>query len=180
MIKKISDKMDGVMDWFNVQLGSLRTGRASSIMVENIKISSYGSKRPLKSLAGISIPDSSTIVIQPWDKSLVREIEKAISDSNLRMAPIVSGDILTVRLPKLTKERRSDLKKIAMEIAESAKVRIRQIRREANSDVKKEEGSGMSEDEVRKTIDNIQKMTDKQIKKIDSILDKKEQEIKTV
>lgn len=180
MIEKISDRMDGVIDWFNMQLGGLRTGRANSVMVENIKVLSYGSKMSLKSVAGISTPDTSTIVIQPWDKSLIKEIAKAISDSNLRMAPTVNGGVLTVGLPKLTRERRSDLAKLAREMAESAKVRIRQVRREANSDVKKNEDSGLPEDEARKEIDDIQKMTDKYIKKIDSIFSKKEQEIETV
>jgi len=181
MIKDASKRMENVIGWLNVQLGGLRTGRASSSMVENIKVPAYGGKMTLKSVASISIPDTSTIVIEPWDHSLTKEIEKAIGNSTLGIMPAVDGNILKIRIPKLTGERRDELVKLAKEMAEKAKIRIRQVRREINTEIKKDQDAGkITEDEASKSLANIQKTTDRYIKKINYLLDAKEKEIRTI
>jgi len=181
MIKDASKRMENVIGWLNVQLGGLRTGRASSSMVENIKVPAYGSKMTLKSVASISIPDTSTIVIEPWDHSLTKEIEKAIGNSTLGIMPAVDGNILKIRIPKLTGERRSELARLAKDMAEKAKIRIRQVRREINTEIKKDQDAGkITEDEASKSLANIQKTTDEYIKKINDLLDAKEKEIRTI
>jgi len=181
MIEDISKRMENVMNWLNGQLGGLRTGTASSSMVENIKIVAYGNKMTLKSVASISVPDRSTILIEPWDHSLTKGIEKAIGSSTLGIMPAVDGNLLKIRIPELTGSRRDELAKVARDLAEKAKVRIRQIRREINTGIKKDQDESLiTEDESEKNLNAVQKTTDAYIKKIDALLARKEKEIKTI
>lgn len=181
MIEDTSKRMENVMNWLNGQLGGLRTGMASVSMVENIKIVAYGNKMTLKSVAGISVPDRSTILIEPWDHSLTKGIEKAIGSSTLGIMPMVDDNLLKIRIPELTGSRRDELARVAKDLAEKAKIRIRQIRREINAGIKKDQDESLiTEDESEKNLDAVQKTTNVYIKKIDTLLARKEKEIKTI
>jgi len=170
--------MNASIAHFEKELNSLRTSRANPSMLDNIVIQAYGSNTPINQLGNISIPDSSTITIQVWDNSLIKQIEGAITDSNLGINPQVDGQLIRLPIPKLSEERRKEITKIASEYAENAKIAIRNIRRdyiEINKKEKKE--NNYSEDDLKKIINNIQKETDDNIKKIENILDDKRSEI---
>jgi len=163
------------------EFAHIRTGRASSVLVDRIKISYYGVPTPLKQIANISIPESNLIVIHPWDKNCISEIEKAIWKSDLGLAPSIDGNIIRLKLPPLNEERRKDLVKLVKKEAENGKISIRNIRREVNDSLKKEEKeSNISEDECKNYQNKIQVLTDEYTKKIDELLELKEKEIMEV
>ena len=171
-------KMSSTLTFFEKELSSLRTSRANPSMLDNLMVDSYGSKIPVTQLGNISVPDSTTITIQVWDSNMVKAIESAITDSNFGINPQIDGQLIRLPIPKLSEERRKELSKIASEYAENSKVAIRNIRRETieiNKKHKKE--SQLSEDELKKVINDIQKITDDNIKKIDQILDQKKNDI---
>ena len=171
-------KMSSTLTFFEKELSSLRTSRANPSMLDNLMVDSYGSKIPVTQLGNISVPDSTTITIQVWDSNMVKAIESAITDSNFGINPQIDGQLIRLPIPKLSEERRKELSKIASEYAENSKVAIRNIRRETieiNKKHKKE--SQLSEDELNKVINDIQKITDDNIKKIDQILDQKKNDI---
>ena len=171
-------KMNSTLTFFEKELSSLRTSRASPSMLDNLSVDSYGSKMPVTQLVNISIPDPTTITIQVWDSNMVKAIESAITDSNLGINPQIDGQLIRLPIPKLSEERRKELTKIASEYAENSKIAIRNIRRETieiNKKDKKE--SKLSEDDLKKIINDIQKITDDNIKKIDQILDQKKNDI---
>ena len=171
-------KMENSISHFEKELNSLRTSRANPSMLENLSVEAYGSKTPINQLGNISIPDSSTITIQVWDTSLIKLIETAIVDSNLGINPQTEGQLIRLPIPKLSEERRKELTKIASEYAENAKVSIRNIRREfIESNKKQKKESNLSEDELKKIIENIQKNTDESISKIDKIVETKKNDI---
>ena len=175
---EVEKKMNNALLHFEKELNTLRTSRASPNMLDNITVDAYGSKTPLNQLGNISIPDTSTITIQVWDNSLIKQIESAITDSNLGINPQTDGQLIRLPIPKLSEERRKELSKIASEYAEKSKISIRNIRRDFIELYKKEKkDSNLSEDELKKTIDNIQKITDNQISKIDKILEQKKIDI---
>ena len=171
-MSNLKKRIESAISHFEKELNSLRTSRASPSMLDNILIDAYGSKTPLNQLGNISIPDANTLTLQVWDMSLVKIIENTIIESNLGINPQTDGQIIRLPVPKLSEERRKDLTKIASEYAENAKVSIRNIRREfieLNKKEKKE--NNLSEDDLKKSIDNIQKEIDLNIKKIDEILE---------
>ena len=175
---EVEKKMNNALLHFEKELNTLRTSRASPNMLDNITVDAYGSKTPLNQLGNISIPDTSTITIQIWDNSLIKQIESAITDSNLGINPQTDGQLIRLPIPKLSEERRKELSKIASEYAEKSKISIRNIRRDFIELYKKEKkDSNLSEDELKKKIDNIQKITDNQISKIDKILEQKKIDI---
>ena len=175
---EVEKKMNNALLHFEKELNTLRTSRASPNMLDNITVDAYGSRTPLNQLGNISIPDTSTITIQVWDNSLIKQIESAITDSNLGINPQTDGQLIRLPIPKLSEERRKELSKIASEYAEKSKISIRNIRRDFIELYKKEKkDSNLSEDELKKTIDNIQKITDNQISKIDKILEQKKIDI---
>ena len=175
---EVEKKMNNALLHFEKELNTLRTSRASPNMLDNITVDAYGSRTPLNQLGNISIPDTSTITIQVWDNSLIKQIESAITDSNLGINPQTDGQLIRLPIPKLSEERRKELSKIASEYAEKSKISIRNIRRDFIELCKKEKkDSNLSEDELKKTIDNIQKITDNQISKIDKILEQKKIDI---
>jgi ribosome recycling factor len=183
MIEKITDtattKMEKSINLLAQELSKLRTGRASPAIVESIKVEYYGSVLPLNQVATISIPEPRLIVIQPWDKTALGEIEKAIYKSALGLTPNNDGSVIRLSIPPLTTERREELIKLTQKMGEEAKVAIRNIRRDANNEVKREErDKNISEDESFKIQENIQKITDEFIEKVDEILKKKEREIR--
>lgn len=163
------------------EFAHIRTGRASSNLVDRIKISYYDTLTPLKQIANISIPESNLIVIQPWDKNCLSEIEKAIWKSDLGLAPSIDGNIIRLTIPPLNEERRKELVKLVKKDAENGKISIRNIRREVNDLVKKEEKeSNISEDECKNYQNKIQILTDEYTEKIDKLLKLKEKEIMEV
>ena len=171
-------KMDNAINHFDKELSSLRTSRANISMLDNIMIDAYGSKTPINQLGNISVPDASTITIQVWDTNLIKNIESGISDSNLGIIPQSDGALIRLPIPKLSEERRQELSKVASEYAESAKISIRNIRRDGIDSLRLEEKDKIiSQDEQKKETAEIQKITDEFTKKIDEIALAKKNEI---
>lgn len=163
------------------EFGALRTGRASAALFEKISVEYYGNPSPLSQVATISIPEARLVVIQPWDKALLSEIEKAIQKSELSLNPSNDGKVIRINIPPLTEERRKELVKVAKNKTEQSRVAIRNIRRDANEEYKKlQKNSDISEDDSKRAIDEIQKLTDKYIDELNKKLDAKEKEIMEV
>ncbi|GGZ37310.1 MULTISPECIES: ribosome recycling factor [Asticcacaulis] len=180
-LAKYKDRMDKSVTSLKEDFGGLRTGRASSSLLEGIVVDAYGSTMPITSCAAISVPEPRMISVNVWDKGLVISVEKAIRNSGLGLNPVTDGTTLRVPIPPLTEERRKDLVKIAGKYAEEKRVAVRNIRRDANDDIKKaEKDSHISEDEQKKMITEIQSFTDAAIKRIDEQLKIKEAEIMQV
>lgn len=180
-LAEFEDHMQKTIEATQRSFNTIRTGRANPALLDRITIDYYGSETPLKSLANISVPDSSTILIQPYDRSSMSSIEKAISLSDIGLTPNNDGTNIRLNIPPLTTERRKELTKIAAKYAEEGKVAIRNVRRDAVDSVRKQEkASEISEDEARDLQDSIQKMTDKFVGKIDALLKEKEADIMTV
>ena len=178
---KLIEKMNSAIAHYEKELGSLRTARANPSMLDNIMVEAYGSKTPINQLGNISVIDSNTITIQVWDNSNLKAIETAITESSLGINPQVDGQLIRLPIPKLSEERRKELTKIASEYAESSKVAIRNIRREYIDLSKNEKkDSNLSEDELKKNINEIQKVTDNFIKRIEEIFESKKIDIMKV
>jgi ribosome recycling factor len=159
-------------------LTGMRTGRANPGMLQNIKVDYYGSPTPLSQVGTVSAPDSRTLMVQSWDANALKDIEKAIRDSDLGFNPTNKGDALFISIPPLTEERRKDLVKSMKQYAEDAKVAVRNLRRDAIDKAKKlEKDKGISEDDLKKAEAEIQKITDEYVSKVDGALQKKEQEL---
>ncbi|MCU0642963.1 MAG: ribosome recycling factor [bacterium] len=185
MINKIykdtDDKMNKAIENLRYELNKIRTGKASPAILDGIKVNYYGSVVPLKQAASISVPEIRLITVQPWDKSLMNEIEKAILKSDVGLTPINDGHIIRLPIPALTEERRKDLVKQTRRQGEEIKVSIRNARRDANESLKKGEKDGtISEDESFRAQEKIQEITNKFIEKVDEILKTKENEIMEV
>lgn len=157
-------------------LNSVSTGRASPNLLDTVRVEAYGNFVPLNQIANVSVPDASTISIQPWDKSMVNPINKAIMDANLGFTPKIDGTILRISIPKLTEERRKELVKLVKKYGEDKKVSVRNDRRDAMDEIKKQKTS-VSEDEIKRANDKIQTLTDEYTKKIDDMVAEKEKEI---
>ncbi len=181
LIKESEDKMKKAVEVVTREFGTVRTGRASPALVDHIKVEYYGTQTPLKQLASITTPDPKLIVIQPWDHSSMAEIEKAILKSELGITPVNDGKVIRLGIPQLTQERRDELSKVVKKMAEEGRVSIRTIRRDANEHIKKlEKDKGITEDDSFKSIEEIQKLTDKYIAKVDEFLKNKEKELHEV
>lgn len=160
------------------ELKTMRGNRASQSLFEKIRVEYYGQKVPLSQVATISIPEARSVIIQPWDRAILTEIEKAIQKSELSVNPNNDGKVIRIAMPPLTEERRKELVKLTKNIAEQNRVAVRNARRDANEEVKKaQKSSELSEDDAKKTTDEIQKLTDRYIKEIDALLEAKEKEI---
>lgn len=178
IIEKTKEKMDKSLDFFKNELKGMRTGRASITLFENIKIDYYGTHTPLNQLATLQTPDPHTIIIQPWDPSIIKDIEKAILSSNLGFNPSNDGKIIRIPVPPLTEERRKELTKVVKKMAEDAKVAIRNERRAGLEEMKKKEKAGeISEDDSKKGLETLQSLTDEFIQKIEKLVEKKIGEI---
>jgi ribosome recycling factor len=178
ILSETRQKMEKTSDSLNQEFKKMRTGRASVSILEGIKAECYGTQMRLNQISSISIPESRLLTIQPWDQSIIGNIEKSILKSGLGLTPVNDGKLIRISIPPLTEERRKELAKMAKKMAEESKVSIRNQRREANEmlkDLKKE--SEISEDEMYKYQDKVQKITDEFIEKIDEIRKEKEQEI---
>ena len=175
-----TEKMTKAIDHFDKEIGKIRAGKANPKMLEDIKIDYYGTPTPLSQVSNINTPDPRTITIQPWDKKTIPVIEKAIMAANLGMNPDNNGEIIRILVPPLTEERRKDLVKQVKKIGEETKIAIRNIRRDAIEDLKKLKKEGLPEDMEKDAEGEAQKVTDKSIKKVDELLEKKEKDILTV
>lgn len=170
--------MDGVLEHLKKELTGLRGGRASLSILDHIKVDYYGTPTPLKQVGNLSMPDGRMITIQPWDTSIIKEIEKAIATSDLGITPSNDGKLIRLPIPPLSEERRKDLVKVSKKYGEDTKIHIRGIRREGNEELKKlQKDSTITEDDLRRGETEIQKITDAEIKKVDDLLKKKEEEI---
>ncbi|HHY38057.1 MAG TPA: ribosome recycling factor [Clostridia bacterium] len=181
VLKDVESRMKKTVELFRKELATIRTGRASPALLDRIEVDYYGTPTPIKQLANISVPEPRLLVIQPWDKQSVSAIEKAILKSDLGITPQVSGTVIRLAIPPLTKERRQDLVKIVRKKAEEERVAIRNIRREGNEMIRElEKEKEISEDESAEGQEEIQELTDKYIAEIDASLAAKEKEIMEV
>jgi ribosome recycling factor len=178
--KSAEERMEKAIAALRKELVALRAGRANPQILDRIQVEYYGTLTPLNQVGNISTPDSRTLIIQPWDKSTLGLIEKAIQKSDLGLTPGNDGNIIRITIPPLTEERRTELVKMTKKSGEEAKVAIRNIRRDANEEIKKLEKGGISEDESRQHQDEIQKLTDKYVAEVDTHLAVKEKEIMDV
>jgi ribosome recycling factor len=176
----IRRRMAGAVAALKGELAGLRTGRASTSLLEPIVVSAYGMSMPITQLATISVPEARMLSVQVWDKSTVGAVDRAIREANLGLNPIMEGTLLRIPIPELNAERRQELVKIAHKYAEQARVAARHVRRDGLDQVKAEKDGGLSEDDQKKTSDQIQKLTDATINEIDQTLASKEAEIKQV
>jgi ribosome recycling factor len=180
-LPEVESHMQKAVEATQRSFNTIRTGRANAAILDRVMVEYYGTPTPLKSLAGISTPDSTTITIQPYDRGSMNLIEKAILTSDIGITPSNDGSVIRLNIPPLTSDRRKELVKQAAKMAEEGKVSIRNIRRDAIDSVRKQEkASEISEDESRDLQDNIQKLTDKYISKVDQILSEKETDIMTI
>lgn len=172
------ERMDKTIAALKDSFNAIRTGRASAAIFDKVRVDYYGTKSPLSQVATISIPEARSIIIQPFDKSLITEIEKAILVADLGLNPSNDGKVIRIAIPPLTQDRRKELVKQAKTIAENSRTSIRNIRRDGNDDLKKQQKGGeITEDDLKKMEDELQKTTDKYIADINSIYDAKEKEI---
>ena len=179
--KDLQHKMDSTLDVVKKEFAGLRTGRASTALLEPVVVDAYGQKMPLNQVASVSTPEPRMISVSVWDKGLAKSVEKAIREANLGLNPMSDGTLIRVPIPPLTAERRTELTKVAHKYAEQARVAVRNVRREGNEALKKmEKDHKISQDEHRKFTDEVQKMTDQYVGKVDESLKVKEQEITQV
>jgi len=174
IFKSTEEDMKKAVQYFKNEIAGLRTGRASTALVEEIKVDYYGSKVPIKQLASVSVPEANQIVLQVWDKGAVELVEKAIVE-NLNLTPQKQGNVLRLTLPPLTEERRRELVRMLHKMAEEARVAVRNIRRDSKELIEDQEG--VSEDEIKRALERLQKLTDKYIEEINHLTEAKEKEI---
>lgn len=178
--KSLDDKMEKSISVYSEKLSEVRAGRANPAILNKVKIDYYGTPTPINQVAGVSVPEARLIVIQPWDVSVLKDIEKAILTSDIGINPNNDGKVIRLAFPELNEERRKELVKDIRKMAEEAKVAIRSIRREGIDIAKAEQKEGIiTEDELKQAENEIQKMTDKKIDEIDKILEGKEKEIRS-
>ena len=181
ILEECEQRMAKAVESVSRELAGIRTGRASAALLDGIKVSAYGSAVPVKQMANIGIPDPKLIVLQPWDRSLLPELEKAILRSDLGLTPASDGNVIRLHVPPLTEERRKELAKLVRKLAEEGKIAIRNIRRDSNEHLKSAEKDGsISEDDSRRAHKKTQDLTDSYSEQVDTILSRKEEEIMTV
>jgi ribosome recycling factor len=180
VLKDLDSRMNGALDVLGREFAGVRTGRASTGLLDAIRADYYGNPTPISQMASVSVPDARTLMIQPWEATQLKEIEKAIMKSDLGLQPVNDGKVIRLSMPTPTEERRKQLVKTIHKMAEDARVAVRNVRREANDKLKalaKDKKVPITEDEERRGHDGIQKTTDKFIAKVDELLKKKEAEI---
>ncbi|MBS4912838.1 MAG: ribosome recycling factor [Veillonella sp.] len=178
LLKQEEARMDKTIDSLKHEFASIRTGRASTSLLDTVMVDYYGSPSPINQVAGVTAPEPRLILIKPWDRSMIGPIEKAVLQSDLGLNPSNDGEVIRLAIPQLTEERRKELVKVVSKRAEEAKVAIRNIRRDANDALKKEEkAKTITEDDVKDGQEQIQKLTDKKVKAIDDLRDKKEKDV---
>jgi ribosome recycling factor len=181
VLSRYRDRMDKAIVALKEEFASLRTGRASANLLDQVMVEAYGASSPISAVAAISVPEPRAISVSVWDRGVVAAVDKAIRSAGLGLNPVVEGQTLRIPIPPLTEERRRDLTKIAAKYAEQQKVAIRNVRRDANDDLKKaEKDSVINQDEQKRMETEVQKMTDEAVKRVDEALKTKEQEIMQV
>ena len=180
ILAEAKKRMKTSMETLHKELATVRTGRANASILDTVQVEYYGTHMPLNQIAGTSVPDSSTLVIQPFDKGAIKAIETAILKSELGLNPANDGNVIRLPIPPLTEERRRELTKVVNRMGEEIKTAVRNVRRDANEDVKKlekDKNAPVSEDAAKKTLEDIQKLTDAHVKEIDEMLKHKDAEI---
>ncbi len=178
IIKDAKRRMDGAINALHDELVKIRTGRATPTLLDGIKVDYYGQKVPLNQAATVTAPEPRLLVVQPWEKKMLAEIEKEIQKADLGLNPSNDGNVIRIPIPQLSEERRKDLVKLVHKFAEEARIAVRNVRRDANDHLKKlEKNHEISEDQLKDYLDDVQKLTDEHIKKIDEIMKAKEEEI---
>ncbi len=181
MLAQYEDKMNKTLDNLNKEYQGIRAGRANPHILDKLRVDYYGTPTPIQGVANVTVPEARTLMIQPWEASMVKEIEKAIMTSDLGVTPNNDGKAVIINFPELTEERRKDLVKDIKKKGEAAKVALRNVRRDANDAMKKmNKASEISDDELKTNEDKIQKMTDKYVAQIDKAIEEKSKEIMTV
>ena len=173
----IQRRMDGAMNALKQEFASLRTGRASASIVEPIQVDAYGQMTPINQLGTVNVPEPRMVVINVWDKAMIGKVEKAIRESGIGINPVTDGPLIRLPIPQLNEQRRKELSKVAAQYAESAKVAIRNVRRDGMDQIKKAKADGMSEDDQKMWSDEVQEMTDKHVAVVDKALESKQAEI---
>jgi len=176
----IKRRMEASVDAVKHEFSGLRTGRASTAMLDTLTVEVYGSRMPINQVGSISVPEPRMLTVQVWDTGTIKAVEKAIRDANLGLNPQADGNLIRIPIPALTEDRRKELVKIASQYAENGRVSVRNVRRDGMEILKKLKSDGMSEDENKRLSDEVQKLTDENIKKIDTLLTEKEKDIMTV
>lgn len=179
-LKSAEERMQMATTFLEEQLNRIRAGRANVAILDGVMVSSYGSMVPLNQVANVSVPDARTIAIKPWDRKAIRDIEKAIMDSDVGITPENNGEIIRLGIPQPTEERRRDLVKQCNKIGEKSKIEVRNVRSEIKEKLKKAIKDGLSEDAEKDAENDLQKIHDKFIKQVDSLLEEKTKEIMTV
>jgi len=181
MFDAMKGRMEKSIAAMKSELSTIRTGRANAALLDQVRVSYYGSDVPISQIGNISVPEPRMLVIAPWEKSMIADIEKAILKSDLGLTPSSDGEVVRIVLPELTEDRRKDLVKQVRSVSEKGKVSIRNVRRDANDDVKKQvKDDGLSEDEAKRLQEKIQKITDQYIAEVDQVIEHKEADILTV
>lgn len=180
IIKEATDRMERTVQHLEEELINIRAGKASTNVLNSVYVDYYGSQSPVSAVASVTVPDAKTILIQPWDKKMIRTIEKAILDSNIGLTPSNNGEQIRLSIPPLTEERRKELVKQVRGVGENARISLRNARRDAVDAFKKAQKEGMPEDEAKDGETQSQKLLEKFSKQLDAILDRKEKEIMTV
>lgn len=181
ILKDAEERMRKSIETFRHDLASMKAGRATPAMLDKLRVDYYGTPTPVNQVANIDVPDSRTLVIKPWDRSMIKAVEKAILTSDLGLNPNNDGIVIRLSIPPMTQDRRKEMVKVVHKRAEEERVVIRNIRRDANEQIKKsEKEKAISEDESKRAHDEVQKLTDKMIKEVDGIMDHKEKEIMEV
>lgn len=181
LLKETEQHMEKTLEALKREFQAVRTGRANSNLLNRVVVDYYGTPTPLQQLASVSVPDARMLLVQPWDKSIVAAVEKAILKADLGLNPVSDGGVIRLPVPQLTEERRKDLVKVIKKEAEEKRIIIRNLRRDANEKLKHlEKEAHVTEDETKRGLDEIQKLTDHFIREIDQILEQKEKEIMEV
>ncbi|ERN53285.1 ribosome recycling factor [Alkalihalophilus marmarensis] len=181
IMQDAKERMTKAIESLNRELAKLRAGRANPALLDRVTVEYYGAETPLNQLATITVPEARLLMIQPFDKTSMNDIERAIQKADLGLTPSNDGTVIRIAIPPLTEERRRELVKLVKKSAEEGKVAVRNVRRDVNDDLKKLQKDGeMTEDELRRYTDDVQKLTDKHISDIDAVADKKEKEIMEV
>ena len=176
----IERRMDGALSALKMEFASLRTGRASAQMLDPIQVEAYGQMTPINQLGTVNVPEPRMVVINVWDKGMIGKVEKAIRESGLGINPVTDGPLIRLPIPELNEQRRRELTKVAAQYAESAKIAIRNVRRDGMDQIKKAKAAGMSEDDQKMWSDEVQDLTDKAIAAVDKALEHKQAEIMQV
>jgi len=174
------ETMDGAMKHLTIELAKIRAGKATPAMLDGIQVEYYGMMTPLTGAASIAIPDARSIVVKPFEKKMIAEIEKAIRNSNIGLAPMNDGEVIRLNLPPMTEERRKELVKKAKTEIETAKVNVRKVRQDANDSIRKLKNDGVSEDAIKAGEERVQKLTDNYITKVEAVFVEKEKDIMSV